>query len=55
MAFSLSLDVKYFLVGSNLFFSGCSAVSCDFDVSMRGGELEFFSSAIVFLSWRVVF
>ena len=38
---SLFLDVKYiFLVGSGLFCCGCSAVSFEFGVFMRGNELE---------------
>ena len=36
---SLSLDVEYlFLVASGFFVNGCSSVSHDFGVFMRGGE-----------------
>ena len=30
-----------FLIGSSLFIDGCSAVSCDFGVLVRGDELKF--------------
>ena len=30
----------YFLVGSSVFIDGWLAVSCDFGVLMRGGEIE---------------
>ena len=36
-----------FLVGLSLFVDGYSAVSCDFGVFMRGGELKSFYSAIL--------
>ena len=36
-----------FLVSSSLFVNGCSAISCDFDVFMRGGELKSFYSTIL--------
>ena len=52
MASSLSLGVGYlFLVGSsvNFFVDGCSAVSYDSAVFMRGGELKSFYSAILLL------
>ena len=52
MASSLSLDVEFFFwggVGYSLFVSGCSVVSCDFDVFMRGGELRNYFT-ILFLS-----
>ena len=39
------------LVGSSLFVDGCSAVSCDFGVFVRGGELKSFYSAILSLSF----
>ena len=48
MASSLSLNVKIsFLVGSSLFFvDDCTAVSCDFSVFVRGGELKSFYPVI---------
>ena len=36
-----------YLVGSSLSFGGCSAVSCDFVILGRGGELRSFYSAIL--------
>ena len=41
--FFLSLDAGYFLAGSSLFLiNSCLAVSCDFGVLVRRGELTKF-------------
>lgn len=39
-----------FLVDSTLFVNGCSAVICEFDVSVRRGEPTSFCSVILCLS-----
>ena len=52
LASSLSLSVGYIFNRSESFFiNGCSAVSYDFGIFMRGGELQSFYSAIFFLSY----
>ena len=52
VASSLSVGVGYFffLIGSSVvvfFVDGCSAVSCDFGVLLRRGELTSFYSSIL--------
>ena len=48
VAFSLSLEVEYLFGRFQYFFiDGCSAVSCDFGVFVRGGERRPFYSAIL--------
>ena len=45
VAYSLPLGVGYiFLIGSSLFLDGCSAVSCNFGILVRGSKPKFYSA-----------
>ena len=46
MASSLSLDVDFFFFKYIYLVGGCLAVSYDFDVFVRGGELKFYFSIL---------
>ena len=51
MTSSLSLDIGYLFCQLPVYFvDGCSTVSCNFDVFVRGGDLESFYSEILSLS-----